>query len=498
MISRYSACLGVMVVAGLVATPVTAQRIVPTLYPVAGAFADSGSAPADVATVPAQTALSCPDCNPPKRFGWGFAELMLVQAIPATFNNVKRGEVWAKISPRTWYDNLQNAWKWDDNAFVNNQFSHPYHGNLYFNAARTNGYSFWASAPWAFGGSLMWELFGEAWAPAPNDLWNTSLGGIALGEMLYRASSLTLDNTATGSERVFREIGATILNPIRGFNRLIRGEMNDVSQNPAEWRPSFVQAALDVGYRRIGDKSAFEFGDDVSSDGGFVAFRLWHGDLLTEITNKPFAHFLVTGELGSKKAQNESRRLSRLTAIGTLGGWAIKKDGDATTQALAGFLKYEYWSNPAVEWGGQSVRGGWVARFGDPRGFSIQTRLLGSFYPISAIRSDYFATEEGRDYDYGTSLGGHGFVSAVWWPRVFFTFGYDVVHQWTIDGEKSQHTIGGGSTELRVMLTRQLSLGALYQNFHRWSRYRTQPDVDQNSPMFYLYAGLAIPSLHSN
>ncbi|MDH4044044.1 MAG: DUF3943 domain-containing protein, partial [Gemmatimonadota bacterium] len=336
-----------------------AQRPAETLFPTVVPRLSLGMVPDSTA---AQRATACPDCNPPKHLGWAFAQLMIVQAVPLIFNNVVRGEVWAKITPDTWYDNLQNPWQWDENAFLNNQFSHPYHGNLYFNAARTNGYGFWESVPWAFGGSLMWELFGEAWAPAPNDLWMTSLGGIALGEMLYRASSLTLDNTATGTERVFREIGATLLNPIRGFNRLIRGQMNDVVENPPEWRPSFVQAALDVGYRRIGDKSAFDFGSDNSSEGAFALFRLWHGDMLQEITNKPFSHFLVQGEIGSQKAQAESRRLSRLTAIGTLGGVVLKGEKEAPSQVLGGFLKYEYWSNPAVEWGGQSIRGGWIGR----------------------------------------------------------------------------------------------------------------------------------------
>src|SRR5690242_18603171 len=120
--------------------------------------------------------LPCPECQPPKRPLFGFGELMIVQLIPSTVNNVLRGAEWADVSPTTWYNNLQNPWQWDDNKFLNNQFSHPYHGSLYFNSARANGYNFRASAPWAFGGSLMWELFGEVWAPSPNDFLNTSLG----------------------------------------------------------------------------------------------------------------------------------------------------------------------------------------------------------------------------------------------------------------------------------------------------------------------------------
>ena len=142
----------------------------------------------------------CPDCNPPKRFWAGAGELMIVQFIPWGFTKwVTEGE-WSNISFRTWSDNLKFPWQWDNNKFNNNQFAHPYHGSLYFNAGRANGYNFWESAPWAFGGSLMWELFGEVWAPSPNDLANTTLGGITLGEMLFRFSSLTLDNQATGSQ----------------------------------------------------------------------------------------------------------------------------------------------------------------------------------------------------------------------------------------------------------------------------------------------------------
>ena len=45
-----------------------------------------------------------------------------------------------------------------DNLLVN-QVAHRYPGSLYFNSARSNGYSFWRSIPFALDGSLMWETF---------------------------------------------------------------------------------------------------------------------------------------------------------------------------------------------------------------------------------------------------------------------------------------------------------------------------------------------------
>ena len=49
--------------------------------------------------------------------------------------------------------------------------------------------------------------------------------GSLLGEMFYRMSSLIIDERATGAERVWREIGAFVIAPTRGFNRLLFGGM---------------------------------------------------------------------------------------------------------------------------------------------------------------------------------------------------------------------------------------------------------------------------------
>lgn len=56
---------------------------------------------------------------------------------------------------RTIRDNLNTGFVWDNDVFIMNMFAHPYHGNLYFNVARSNGMNFWESAPNALGGSLM-------------------------------------------------------------------------------------------------------------------------------------------------------------------------------------------------------------------------------------------------------------------------------------------------------------------------------------------------------
>jgi hypothetical protein len=65
------------------------------------------------------------------------------------------------ISFETMKANLRKGFVWDNDVFSTNLFMHPYHGGLYFSAARSNGMNYLQSLPYSFGGSLMWELFME-------------------------------------------------------------------------------------------------------------------------------------------------------------------------------------------------------------------------------------------------------------------------------------------------------------------------------------------------
>ena len=129
------------------------------------------------------------------------------------------------ISTKTWKYNLKHGWVWDDDHFGTNFIGHPHSGNIYFNVARSNGYSFWASLPFAIEGSLMWEYFGENTQPSKNDIVNTPISGMFLGEVLYRISSNILDDRARGINRFWRELIAGILDPPRALNRLTQGKM---------------------------------------------------------------------------------------------------------------------------------------------------------------------------------------------------------------------------------------------------------------------------------
>ncbi len=432
----------------------------------------------------------CPQCVIPKKIGRAAWELVLVQLIPWSFNHFVRDAEWATIGPDVWWTNLQNPWQWDNNAFLNNQFSHPYHGSLYYNVARSNGFNFWESSVWSFGGSFMWEIMGEQWAPAPNDLLNTGMGGITLGEMLYRASSLVLDNTATGFERTIREIGGFALDPVRGFNRLLDGQMNDVTQNPADWRPSKIRASLDLGTRwTSGNRGT---GPKTSGDAQFLAqLDLDYGDSIDDLHKKPFS--FMEASIGVGEKFNGSRALQDLHARGSLGARTLS-ESSTSIHRLAAFMTYDFFGQPYYEFGAQGFQGGLVSRWGNPAGVRLHTELLSVFQPVAALQSDYFLTEEGRDYDYGMSLGGRGLARVTKQGLGFVEANATWLWTGIISGFNGDHIQTSASLEGKIYpFGGRLGIGGSLSWYHRTSDYNTLEDVTVDGYQSRLFVAFSIP-----
>ena len=166
---------------------------------------------------------------------------------------------WARISSQTWKNNLKGPWVWDKDRFGVNFIGHPHTGNYYFNTARSNGYNFWQCFPFAVGGSAMWELFGEKDPPSKNDIINTPISGMFLGEVLYRISSNILDDRARGGNRVFREILAGLINPPRAFNRLTQGKMFRVLSKEV-YQKEPLNITISAGVHKINTENHFGSG----------------------------------------------------------------------------------------------------------------------------------------------------------------------------------------------------------------------------------------------
>ena len=128
-----------------------------------------------------------------------------------------------------------SKWVLDNDQFSVNQFLHPYGGSVYYGLARSAGLNFWESFLYSSAGSFLWEIAGEKTNPSINDMITTPIGGTLLGEPLFRMASLLLE-TEEGKPGFWRELGAALLSPPTGFNRLVFGHRFDTvfpSRHPA-------------------------------------------------------------------------------------------------------------------------------------------------------------------------------------------------------------------------------------------------------------------------
>ena len=89
--------------------------------------------------------------------------------------------------------------------------------------ARSAPIGFWESSAYTFLGSFVWEVAGETTKPSINDQVASGIGGSFLGEPLFRLASLVLEDGGD-NPGFWRELGAAVLSPPTGFNRLAFGD----------------------------------------------------------------------------------------------------------------------------------------------------------------------------------------------------------------------------------------------------------------------------------
>lgn len=148
---------------------------------------------------------------------------------------VEPKEVYRTGTKSTWKNLTDSKWMVDTDPFGTNQFLHPYGGSIYYGIARSTGLNFWESFGYAAVGSFIWEFAGETGAPSINDQITTPIAGTFLGEPLFRMASLLLESDG-GRPGFLQELGAAVLSPPTGFNRLVFGNRFDAvfpSHSPA-------------------------------------------------------------------------------------------------------------------------------------------------------------------------------------------------------------------------------------------------------------------------
>lgn len=361
-------------------------------------------------------------------------------------------ESFSHIGPSSWKYNINKGWEWDDDRFGINFIGHPYTGSLYFNAARSQGYTYLESIPFAAGGSLMWEYFGETTRPSLNDVINTPVNGEFLGEIFYRLSSNVLDDRTYGSSRFFRELLAGIIDPTREFNRILQGRaFRHTSKEVYQKEP--LNVTVSVGEHKINQDNKTFFGNGPTNL--MVNVQFDYGDPFEDIYRKPFDYFRLKTEFSFGVGR---KILDNVLGYGSL--LSGNTQWGKLSMLYGAFQYYDYWDNKTFELGAIGFGGGLITKYPISRNVSLYTNLHIAGIPLAGNSTRYGPdTSQVRDYTYNDGLEGK-FETTLKLGKIVdagLSFYYYMLH--TFVGPPGNNYVGVLRPRINVNLYKGLSIG---------------------------------------
>lgn len=407
----------------------------------------------------------------------------------------------AHISWESIKENLSHGFVWDNDRMSTNMFLHPYHGNLYYNSARANGFNFWQSGLFAIGGSAMWELFLEQEYPSTNDIIATPIGGMALGEVAFRTSDLVLDDRTTGFNRFAREAAAFLIAPTRGLTRIIDGDAwrHRSSSGRLCGSPS-LQIDVSAGARwlRIQNKHAD------NSFGFSGIFDLEYGDRYELRSTKPYDFFTLHINLAVQRSQPV---ISQLNIMGRLISREIV-DTHSHDLSIGLYQHFDYYDSDTISHKDNKVpyKLGIPASLGPGilyRGINIGDWSIDAHAYVNAvllggILTDHYNLDD-RNYNLASGFSVKSGVNAFCRQKVaisadydyfrMFTWGYprqtvlSKANPRTLNAQGDESVAYFGITEVRVdwCIYPQLYITGSFAHYMRSTRYRDFPNVKSSS-----------------
>jgi hypothetical protein len=282
--------------------------------------------------------------------------------------------------------------------------------------------------------------------------------------MFHRAAWLVRDPHKTGKSRLWNEIGATVLDPVTGYNRFVSGDASKVGEKPEDMVPSSLGVVASAGVLWRGSQTRVA---DAAGQ-AFLETDLLYGGIEGGSSTTPYDAF------------SEARVRGRLL------GHPLK-DGTLQFNVLQ---TYDYQSNDAYATGSQSFE----ASLGGTHSFSDRTKLLvmgwGGLTVLGAIDSlplgvtekpqedegqgdaGQGVSEGPRFYDYGpgSNFGGIAYLSRD--RRTLGTLMYEGRQLYSLDGVRANHFLQRMRLDILVPVRGRFGIGTSAEYFFRKSYYQ--------------------------
>lgn len=396
------------------------------------------------------------------------------------YNRYLTREGWSVISMETIRENFRTGFVWDRDGYLMNQFAHPYHGAAYFNAARSNGLTFWESTVYPLGGSLMWELAMENEPPSYNDLVNTPITGITLGEIQYRVAHLLIDESTTGWQRFFRELSAFAVDPVLGLNRLAQG---------AAWHSGTPTVNPPVAIAISAGGSSVFLDRTVSRQRGyaFLRFELEYGHALAAAEHRnPFEHFVINAELNATRDDN----IVAILGSGVL--WDTRvRTWSSSTQVMGMYKEIDMIINTIFKLSATSLTGRWQGTTQISEEMELHHAASLSAILMGGTNSEY-ASADGKDYNLGPGASVRVGARLVLSQALGVEVNYKRFWIHTLSGAIGEEFVGLLNTGVECRTGEYVALGVEFLLYERTGYYRDFPDVASANAAARVYVRVAM------
>ncbi|MDO8542589.1 MAG: DUF3943 domain-containing protein [Opitutaceae bacterium] len=372
------------------------------------------------------------------------------------------------------------SWQFDEDPFNINQFSHPYLGATMHGIARSSGLSFWEALVYSNAGSYAWEVAGERGPPSINDMITTSQAGSLLGESLFRMASLVLEH---GGEHpgFWREMGAAILMPPLGFNRLAYGRRFKTvfpSHDPATFWQLRLGASADA---KVSDNSATS---TVKRQEFILDFSMAYGlpGQPGYTYDRPLDYFQF--EFAALSSAHTHNWVENILCRGLLWGKSYGA-GDNAAGVAGVYGSYDFISPQIFRVSSTAVSVGTTAQLLLSRHVTLQGSLL-TGVGFGGAGTQHFKGE--RDYHYGITPQGLVALRLIFGERAMFDL---TAREYYISGtgsddKRGTETVFRGNAGIVVRVYGRNALGIQYVASHRDAHYKAFPNKRQTVSTFSL------------
>jgi hypothetical protein len=276
-----------------------------------------------------------------------------------------------------------------------------------------------------------------------------------LGEILYRLSSNILDDRTRGINRFFREMAAGLIDPMRGFNRLLDGKSFRIT-NKEVYEKEPLNISFYAGMHRIYYKSEL-IGKVINPV--MINAQLDYGNPFEIRSRKPYDFFKLRVDVNFGLGR---KILDNVTGYGILLGKNMHLGNLALL--IGGFQYYDYWDNKTFELGAIGLGGGVFSKLPISKTTNLYTNVHVAAIPFAGNSTQFGPdTSQFRDYNFGDGLEGkfESTLNLGKYMTASLIYYYFIIR--TYVGASGDNFIGILKPRITVRLYKNLSIG--YEHF---------------------------------